>query len=103
MNYIPINLAMVQLEQKRLIKLTMLAVMLHKLSKLYPEFSYEISWEEAHVLLADFCVPEEYRNDISEEYTDTYYHALIAQSLKISQCDVQLGFECASKLEESQS
>lgn len=88
---------------KQLDKLMMLAIMLKKLSKLYPMFAHEVTWEQAHLLLADFCVPKEFRGGLQPEYNDTYYHDLLARHLFIPLKAVTLGFHCASELEELES
>jgi len=82
-------------------KIVLLALMLEKLHKLYPEFSKVTTWEEAHLLLADFCVPEELRNTIPPLYRDSYYHSKIAIYLGISFSEIQDGFHYASKFKKS--
>jgi hypothetical protein len=87
----------------RVTKIAMLAIMLEKLNKLYPQFAEVTTWEEAHRLLADFCLPEELKHILVDEYNDVYYHDLIARHLGIPIRDVTRGFQIASELAEFKS
>ena len=84
-------------------KLVLLALMLNKLSRLYPQFADTVTWERAHLLLADFCVPEGFRNTVPSFYRDSYYQSKIAAYLGISFSEVQESFSYASQFKESQS
>lgn len=87
----------------RIEKMTMLAVMLAKLSRLYPEYAYTCTWERAHILLAEFCLPEEYRHKLIDGYDDRYYHNLVSMHLGIPISEVTAGFHRASESEKSKS
>lgn len=87
------------IQEERLVKLWMLATALMKLEKLYPEFANTVGWEDAHNLLADFLVPEEFRNVVADQ--DWYYIAKIAHELNIPFSEVYQGFQLASQSKES--
>ena len=83
--------------------------MLDKLGELYPLFSNTVAWEDAHILLADFCVPEELRNqvDMNHPLKDRYYQGLVADRLGIDFVEVYEAFHNytyghSSKSQESQ-
>lgn len=87
----------------------MLAAMLDKLHKLYPQFADRVTWEDAHILLADFCVPEEFRNVQNNYLPDEYYMSRIAYALKLDYITLLEAFYAynydklnSSKLKESQ-
>lgn len=86
-------------------KLEMLATMLDKLEKLYPEFADKVYWERAIELLAEFCVPEELRRtvDYSKSMPDEYYMTLIADHLQIEYVDVYEAFYLHANLHSSKS
>lgn len=87
----------------RILKMWMLGMMLAKLSKLYPKFADKCRWEDANLLLAEFCLPEEERNVVNTQ--DLYYISAIANELHIPFHEVFQGFQLAdaSQSEESQS
>lgn len=87
------------LKEERVVKLWMLGVMLSKLHELYPEFANQVTWEDAHVLLAEFCVPEEFRNVVPQQ--DWYYISRVSHELAIPIAQVYEGFQLASQSEES--
>lgn len=92
------------------IKLHMLAAMLDKLHNLYPQFADKVTWEQAHILLADFCVPEEFRGTERQYLPDEYYISRIAYEFKLDYMTILEAFYAynydklhSSKLKESQS
>jgi hypothetical protein len=75
----------------RVKKISMMWVMLDKLSKLYPKFADTLDWYDAHIVLADFCVPEELRNSNDQERLDLYYINAVSRRLRVSFDDVVQG------------
>lgn len=87
--------------EQRIEKMTALAIMLDKLSELYPKFADKVYWEDAHELLAEFWLPEEERGVV--EKMDRYYITVVADHLRIPFDEVFQGFSRASQLKELES
>ena len=79
-------------------KLKMLATMIHKLKPLYPHFANTVWYEDAVYLLAEFCVPEEFRNTVPKgrPLPDEYYVCRISNLLNVEYVDIYEAFYMTS-------
>jgi hypothetical protein len=94
---------MASISDRRVKELTLMALMLRKLDKLYPEFASEVTWIRAHELLADWLIPQELReNVLADRLLDHFFLCHVSQFAGIPMIDVIEGFLIASQSQESQ-